>query len=372
MIKRQTSISKNIVQFCKFLRHKGFVLGVQEERVALDALQFIDFSNQHLFQLALKSVLCKNKNQLAGFDELYDEYWRQIDRAIDSKIMMKEKPDLQKGYDDSFKALKSWLNDNQNKELEKVAFYSAQENISEKDFSKVPPDELDEIMQRIKAISKRLAAHLSYRYKKSNRLELPDLRRTLRRNMRRGGELVEIVFKKPKPNRTKLVILCDVSKSMELYAMFLLQFMYAFQQVYGRIETFVFGTSLQRITSILKQNNFTHALKLLSAQGSGWSGGTKIGECLDDFVKTYASKFVDKKTIVIILSDGWDTGDIKLLEQSMQAISQSSKKLIWLNPLAGYSSYRPDVAGMQAAMPYIDAFGSVHNIDSLKKLAKWL
>lgn len=190
--------------------------------------------------------------------------------------------------------------------------------------------------------------------------------------MRHGGELAEIAFRKPKRNRTKLVVLCDVSKSMDLYAKFLLQFMYAFHQVYSRVETFAFSTSLQQITRLLKQNDFTTAINLLSNQSNSWSGGTRIGESLDSFLKEYSSQLLDKRTIVIILSDGWDTGNTLLLEQSMEAIHKQSKKVIWLNPLAGFATYRPDVAGMQAAMPYVDVFASAHNLDSIRKLGRWL
>ncbi len=364
---RQTSLSKNTVQFCRYLRHHNFTLSAEEEATALDALQLIDFSNQETFKLTLKTVLCRSRNELINFDDLFNEYWRELGKAIDSKV--KTEPVLKPGINDaSFKSLKSWLNGNRNEEIEQTASYSLHESLAQKDFSTFPADELDELMQSIKALSRRLAGHLNRRSEKSNKLNLPDLRRTLRKNMRHGGELIEIAFRKPKRNRIKLVVLCDVSKSMDLYAKFLLQFMYAFQQVYNRIETFAFSTSLQYITPLLKQNDFNAALRLLSIQSNNWSGGTRIGESLDKFVKEYAFRVLDKRTIVIILSDGWDTGAIPLLEQSMEAIHRQSKKVIWLNPLAGYATYRPDVAGMQAAMPYFDVFAPVHNVDSLKKL----
>ncbi|CAN5557137.1 VWA domain-containing protein [soil metagenome] len=372
MISRQTSLSKNIVQFCRFLRHKSFSLSVEEETSALEAMQFIDYSKRNVFSLALKSVLCRSRNELREFDNLFNEYWKELERAIDSKIKTEAKPVLNPGTKDaSFKSLKTWLNGNRNHETEETAAYSMGENLSQKDFSAVPADELDDLMRSIKAISRRFSAHLNRRYKKSSTEKLPDLRRTLRNNMRHGGELLKIAHRKPKPNRTKLVLLCDVSKSMDLYASFLLQFMYAFQQVFSRIETFAFSTSLEHITSILKQNDFTATLQLLSSRNSGWSGGTRIGISLNSFASKY-SRVLDKRTIVVIFSDGWDTGEIPLLQQSMELIHNRAKKVIWLNPLAGYSSYRPVVAGMQAAIPFVDVFAPVHNLDSLRKLGKWL
>lgn len=346
---------------------------MEEESTALTAMQYLDYSDRKIFRLGLKAVCCRSKTQLNEFDALFDQYWKEVEKAVDSKIKLKEEISLKPTVkDEQFKSLKSWLQGNRNKEIEEIASYSIYENLSQKNFANVPDDEVDELMQTIKALSRRLAAHINRRYEKDNQINLPDLRRTLRRNMRRGGELLEIAFRKPKRNRTKLVVICDVSRSMELYAAFLLQFMYAFQRVYSRVETFAFSTSLQQITSVLKQNDFHQAMNLLSEQNKKWSGGTRIGKSLNTFVTDYASKVLDKKTIVIIMSDGWDTGDIDLLKHSMEAIHNRSKKVIWLNPLAGFSDYKPHVAGMKAALPYINVFAAVHNAESLRKLEKWL
>jgi uncharacterized protein with von Willebrand factor type A (vWA) domain len=138
------------------------------------------------------------------------------------------------------------------------------------------------------------------------------------------------------------------------------------------METFVFSTALQRITHLLKQKNFREALHLLGSQKSSWSSGTRIGESLEAFVKDYAKNMIDSKTIVIILSDGWDTGNTDPLKKSMEYLHNRSKKLIWLNPLAGYPGFQPDVAGMKTAMDYIDVFAPVHNAESFRRLGRLL
>lgn len=372
MITRQTSLSKNIVQFCRFLRQKGFGVSIDEESLSLQALQLIDYNNNDVFRNALKATLCHNKPQLEEFDNLFHEYWKELEKAVDAKT--KEDPKNKTAFQQqaSYKALKKWLHGNGNKETEETATYSMQENLSKRDFSAVPEDEVDELMQTIKTIAKRLAAKTNRRYEFSSKTDMPDLRKTLRKNLRRGGELLDIIHRRPKRNRLKLVLLCDVSRSMELYSAFFIQFMYAFQQVFKRMETFVFSTSLQRITSLLKQKNFDEAMNLLSTENSGWSGGTRIGEALNDFVNEYGKKMLDSKTIVIILSDGWDTGHIDLIKHSMEFIHNKSKKIVWLNPLAGFEDYKPLVSGMKAAMPFIDVFAPVHNGESLKRLGKWL
>jgi uncharacterized protein with von Willebrand factor type A (vWA) domain len=221
-------------------------------------------------------------------------------------------------------------------------------------------------------LAKRLAAKLTHRYEQSPDIFLPDIRRTLRKNLRRGGELLDIVHKRPKRNRSKLVVICDVSRSMELYASFLVQFMYAIQQVYRRLETFIFSTSLQRVTNDLRQKSFTDVKHLLGNENYGWDAGTRIGESLNLFVEQFGRKLIDSGTTVIIMSDGWDTGGIDKLETSMRYIHSRAKMVIWLNPLSGYEGYKPEVAGMRTALPYIDVFAPVHNLESLKQLGKWL
>jgi uncharacterized protein with von Willebrand factor type A (vWA) domain len=372
MIVRQTSLSANVIQFCRFLRHKGFTVGVEEEAIALRALQCIDYTHPELFRQALKATLCRNKIQAEEFDEIFDQYWKQLGKAVDARTKedtAKKKPVTQQS---SLRSLKTWLHGNRTNQTEETATYSIHENISRKDFSSIPEEDVDELMKIIKAIATRLAAKSSRRYKTSQHQEIPDLRQTLRKNLRRGGELLEIAYRKHPRNRVKILMLCDVSKSMELYTVFLVQFMYAFQQVYKRMETFVFGTSLKRLTPVLKEQNFRTTLQLLTEENSDWAGGTRIGECLNDFVENYSKNLLDSKTIVLIVSDGWDKGNMDLLQKSMDFIQAKSKKIIWLNPLAGFAFYRPDVAGMQTAMPYIDVFAPVHNVESLRQLGKWL
>ncbi|MGZ8552196.1 MAG: vWA domain-containing protein [Chitinophagaceae bacterium] len=372
MILLRTSLAENIIQFCRFLRHKGFAAGTDEEAITLQALQLINYSDPFIFRLALKTTLCRSKTQAEEFDLLFNDYWKQAGKAVDAKIKEgspKQKPVVQQK---PFKALSTWLHGNRIDETEETATYSARENISHKDFSLIPEEDVDELMLIIKAFAKRLAAKANRRYRFTNRVNIPDLRNTLRKNLRRGGELIELGYRQPKRNRVKLVLLCDVSKSMELYTAFLLQFMYAFQQVYSRMETFVFGTSLARITPVLKEKHFRETLQLLGAVNNDWSGGTRIGESLDSFVREYSKKMIDSKTIVIIMSDGWDTGNMDLLKINMEFIHNKARKIIWLNPLAGFASYRPDTAGMQTAMPFIDVFAPVHNAESLKRLSKWL
>jgi len=370
---RLTSLSQNIIQFCRYLRQKGFTAGIEEETLILQSLQHFDFTDQESFYLLLKAIICRNKSQVDEFEKLFRDYWKQLDKEVNAKQKESTKKKKQPTPRAQLASLNAWLKGNHKKETEEMATYSnVKQTLSQKDFSAVPDDDIEELMKVISNLSKRLAAKTNRRYEASNKIDQPDLRQTLRKNLRRGGELIDIMHRRPKRNRVKLLMLCDVSQSMELYAVFLLQFMYAFQQVYSKMETFVFSTSLKRITPQLKQKEFREAMDWLSMEHDEWHGGTRIGESLNTFVNDYGARLIDSKTIVIILSDGWDTGNIDLLQKSMHTIHTKAKKVVWLNPLAGYIAYRPEVAGMKAAMPYIDVFAPVYNAESLRRLSKWL
>lgn len=374
MIQRKTSLSENVIAFCRFLRNYDFIVGMQEQALALEALSFINFENKDNFKDALKTTLVKNVQNFQKFDRLFDDYWKELEKSVDSKIKDSEekKQKRQSQADATFNNLKSWMNGKKSDEQQELSAYSIGENLTEKDFSTLPKEDLEEVMQIIKEMSKSLAINTNRRHFHAFKRKQFDLRNTIRKNLKRGGELIEIAYKKPKKNRLKLVMLCDVSKSMDLYSAFLVQFIYAFQSVYRNIETFVFSNSIHRITNELKNKTFDEAMKELSQQVIGWSGGTQIGLSFLDFNDNFSTQLLDKQTIVLILSDGWDTGETEILKDGMHNIHQKSRKVIWLNPLAGNPNYTPTVQGMSAAMPFIDIFASVHNVESLKNIGKFI
>jgi hypothetical protein len=374
-IKRQTSLSANIVAFCRFLRHKGFTIGPQEEADSLRALEALNaFHAPESMKLCLKASLARTRAQQLAFDELYTQYWRELEKAVNAKRKDGEAEKKQNGARKKPKALdiKNWLQGNTSEEEEELAAYSRQESAAYRDFSSFAEESLWEVAQLIRRIARTIALRESRRKKKANKRLNLDLRRTLRLNLRRGGEMLELAYTRKHRHKPQIVLLCDVSKSMDLYSRFLIQFIYAFQHAYQRIEAFVFSASLHRVSRQLNQKAFGDALKELSGSVPGWSGGTRIGAALETFNQRYASGVLNKRTIVIIMSDGWDTGEPELVAENMRKIQKKSAKLIWLNPLAGSAEYEPLTNGMQAAMPYIDVFAPVHNVDSLRKLYRYL
>lgn len=379
-MQQRTALSAQIVSFCRYLRFQGFTLGPAEETDALNALSILPLQSPENFRWVLRAILPKSLPQQKKFDQLYQQYWDEITKAVDAKIKQEEETVLGPKQEQkpppqppSLQALKDWLYNKQadDAEEEELAAFSACEVSSAKDFSALGAEELEEVTQLIAQIGRSLATRHNRRYKKAKRTAKLDVRRMVRLNMRRGGEMLQLAFQKRPVRKTKLLMFCDVSKSMDLYSRFLVQFMYAFQNVYHQLETFVFSTSLHRVTEQLKEEQFEETLHRLAETVPGWSGGTRIGEALQEFVTEYASKYLDSRTIVLIMSDGWDTGNIEALEESMRSLYQKATKVIWLNPLAGNPNFQPSVEGMKAALPYIDVFASAHNVESLREVVRF-
>jgi uncharacterized protein len=373
---RLTSLSANITAFCRFIRSRGFQVSAAEEADALAALAVVPFDSSNAMHDTLRAILAKNVQQYKVFTDVYDYYWAQIARATDSKIaqsalekQQKARKSREKTPLDAIKNLQNWLhNREESNETSEVAAYDTAQVLSLKDFSTLVPDEMDETAAIIKTIARTLANQVSRRNRPSSQQGRIDLRRIIRKNMQFGGELLHRTYQKPRKDRVRLILICDVSKSMELYSRFFIQFMYAFQNIYKSIETFVFSMSLYRITDVLKERDFAKALEEAAMSVPAWSSGTQIGVSLQQFWQSYGERKIKTNDIVLIISDGWDTGDVEIIGESLENIHRKAGKVIWLNPLAGNPAYTPTTAGMAAALPYIDVFLPAHNAESLRNI----
>lgn len=369
-ITHQTELSSNIVLLCRFLRKKGFPLSATEEADALTAITQLPIYKESHFKQALKAILTKNRYQFERFDEYYTEFWKQLSKAADSKT--KEEPIPRNKNSEAqeqqarFQSLKDWLNLNPSEEQKDIATFSDLEVLTKKDFTDLSEDEMRLMMRLLKRLARKIAHQKSRLRKSSKKHKKLDLKRTIRLNLRKGGDIQRLVFSEKKDKKLKLILLCDVSKSMELYSRFFVHLIYAFQNAYDKIETFVFSTALHRVSDILDNQEFGKAFDTISERVPHWSGGTTIGSCLQDFEENYGHGMLDKKTIVMILSDGWDTGDAETIKSAMKDIYKKSRRVIWLNPLAGNPNFSPDAIGMKSALPYIDVLASAHNLESLK------
>jgi uncharacterized protein with von Willebrand factor type A (vWA) domain len=227
--------------------------------------------------------------------------------------------------------------------------------------------------EEIKVMMAQLIWHMSQRRsrrRQPGRGRALDLRRSLRRNLRYGGELLEWSYLKPKFRHRPLIVIADISGSMERYTRMLLHFIYALTRGLEQpVESFVFGTRLTYITHQLRDRDVDRALRHVSHAVTDWSGGTRIGEALKSFNYDWARRVLGRGAVVLLISDGWDRGDPELLGVEIARLQRSCYRLIWLNPLLGSAEYEPLTRGMMAALPYVDDFLAVHNLSSLEDLA---
>ncbi len=374
MIKRHNNLPANIVSFCQYLRKHDFTVGTNEQYDALQALsQNLAFSSPTLFKQCLQSTMCKSEKELSLFSTLFNTFWTELKRAVDSKIT--EEPEQKmvpkKQSAPTIAALRNWLHGSRNQESFETALYSPDGIKSAAQPLLTDEDELYTIFAIVNRIVKRIASKRTRRFVSSRHKDKIDIRSTIRKNIYANQDLLSLVHKTKKKN-LKVVILCDVSRSMELYSRFFIQFMYAFKQLMQNSEVFVFGTELHQVTEELDHKSLDKSLALMLKKVNDWSGGTQIGKSLHSFVDEYAQKYLSKRTVCFILSDGWDTGSPELITQAMEMIQKRSMKVIWLNPLMENNEWKPEVQGMMNAMPFIDLLLPFYNLDSMKRLAKSL
>ena len=374
---RHADLQRNIIDFCRLLRDREMLVTPSEVIDAIRTADAVDISDRQEFKTALRSVLTARPEDIPIHDASFDEFWRnriperfeeQGEEGVasqDPEAQGEELPQPQIAEGDESEA-------DEDEEGLDMPLYSPVEILAARDFSTFVPDEMQEIARAIMVVARRLATRESRRYRSTQRGHAIDLRRTMRRNIKYGGTVVELAKKRRKIRKPKIVLICDVSRSMDTYSKFLLQFIYALQNTLGRVESFVFSTRLTRVTDYFRSSDIYTALDRIAREVPDWSGGTRIGESLRTFNADWALRTVNKHTIVLIMSDGLDTGDASVLEHEMEQIQKRAARVIWLNPLLGNEDYRPLARGMSAALPHVNLFASAHNLASLQALGRYL
>lgn len=369
MITRITSLTAQLTDFGRYLRSKGYDVSPSREAMALEAISS-NLRSRESFKGALKGIFPTDRKTFLQFDEHFEQYFTERKKGVNSKIKEQGREVKKKAKPQSeaaFRSIKNWIHGNR-KEEEELAAYGGELKLTHKDLSTFSEEDLKASEKLIRQLARQVKQKASRRKILSARSTRPDLRATIRKNLKYGAEINELVFTQPKPKPVKIVLLTDVSRSMEIYSRFFVQFMYAFEKVYPKIDTYVFSSSLTKISDEIHGKDFKKAFANLGDYVPNWCGGTKIGKSLNEFVSKKINQRIDNKTIVMIVSDGLDTGDPTLVSQSLKVIKKRAKKIVWINPLAGNPDYRPKAAAMEAALPYINVFSSGHSIESLKKL----
>lgn len=375
MIKRQTTLSANLLSFCRYLRERGFNIGPTEEADALQSLTMVaSFDDPDSFQLCLQSTLCRSPQQLKLFPDLFHQFWRELDRAVDSSIKNQQeqtdKPRPAANNAPSLHQLKNWLHGNHQKDTQETASYSAYGGAESNTLLQFNERELRDIFKLVQQLIYKIANRRSRRFQKSHRQEQLDLKKTMRYNFTRSSEIIQLKYKRKKQDQVNVILICDVSKSMELYSRFFIQFLYAFQQNFPKVNAFVFSSELHPISKELTHRSLETSLKKIIQKVTYWNGGTQIGQSLQAFNEQYLHKYVRSKTLVMILSDGWDAGAPDLVAEQMKLLHRKALKVLWLNPLAGNADWQPEVRAMKAALPYIDLLVPFYDLDSLRTVVR--
>jgi uncharacterized protein with von Willebrand factor type A (vWA) domain len=374
----------NLMAFGRALKQLGVKVSLSQVIDSSKAIDLVDIAEKTDFRALLRANLISQKEDFPAFDMLFDCFWREqgYERMPMETMEIQGTPTdshAQEGGDEEGgleeAATESLPKENvplENLDEFSVPTYSPQELMNRKDFSEMSVEESRAIARAILLIATKIATQISRRKKVARKGAAIDPRWTMRRSMKYGGEVIDLVRRKKRIKKTKVVLLCDVSGSMDCYSRFLIQFMYGLQNELWGVETFVFSTSLSRITHLIRTKDIVNALEKISGSILGWSGGTNIGRSLHTFNRSFAPSMLTHRTVVVIISDGWDRGDVSVLEREMQDLKRRCKKIIWLNPLLASENYEPLCKGMQAALPYLDMFLSVHNVNSLVSLGRTL
>jgi uncharacterized protein with von Willebrand factor type A (vWA) domain len=368
-------LSSAVVRFAARLRRQGLPVTLIHVTDAVRALEHLDLADRQELYLGLRAVFVGRPEDVPAFDRVFEAFWRPVTEAdAVAEALLPSLPDETPAAEREGElareslALDAWSDEDGEAGDEPLGVPAASEReaMAAQDFATFSEDQLDAVYRLTLQIARRLARRISRRRRPSARRGRIDLRRTLRANVTRG-DLIDLRFRRRKRRKVRLVLLCDVSGSMDLYSRFLLQFIFALQSVFSRVETFTFSVRLTRVTEYLRGRSYREVLRRLTAVRD-WSGGTRIGESLGEFNRRWPG-LVDRRTIVIILSDGWDTGDPEVLAAELLRIKRRAGRVIWLNPLLGNPSYEPLTRGMAAALPLVDQFAAAHNLAALRSLA---
>ena len=354
------------VAFGRLLRRAGIAAGSDRVAGFVRAMEELDVTRREDVYWAGRITLCSRREDLEIYDRAFRVFWEDVSRQ--ALKLPKTRTSISIA-DDSVQPPKKTVERNEEGEELVRLRYSPVDVLRNKDFALYTAEEFAELHKLLADLS------LSGALRRSRRLEPAprgrhDQRRTLRGAMRTGGEPIRHRFRRARSRPRRVVLLCDISGSMSAYSRALLRFMHAGVISGAPLEAFVLGTRLTRVTRELTTKNPDRALGEASGAVRDWSGGTRLGDTIKEFVDRWGQRGMARGSVVVILSDGWDRGVVDVLAEQMLRLSRLAYKVIWVNPLKAAPGYQPLARGMAAALPYVDEFLSGHNFESLEELAR--
>ena len=370
MTKTESSAHKIAVAFARILRGAGLDVPLDSVIIFVNALGQLGLEDRNDVYWAAHATLIRRHEDTPIFDRAFAVFWDQR-IAIDTNISQRELVSMTLLIDDENASADDTAGEPVDDENTIMLRFSSVETLREKDFAEYNPAELREAEQFMSSLRLAGPPKKSLRLIKTNRHGARhDIRRTMRASLQHDGEPIERYWREPSTRLRRLVVLLDISGSMEPYARALLRFMHAAVVGRQRVEAFTFGTRLTRITKELTSRDPDKALSQTSAQVSDWSGGTRLGECLRTFNDKWGVGGMARGSIFVVLSDGWDRGDPEVLAEQMQRLNRVAYRVTWVNPLKVSPGYAPLARGMAAALPYIDDFVEGHSLEALQHLTE--
>ncbi len=373
----------NLILFGRILRSLGLPLQPGVLQDFLRAVEWIGVEQKEDFYYAARTLFVLRKEDLPIFNQAFEQFWssRKVAEALapfarPGPSIREISGDPSSGSEKDF--LPRELADNADLKKDDASStqltptYSPDEKLRRKDFGAMSRDEIDDVRRLMDNLKWSLGERRSRRWR-PGKLRLIDFRRTFRESLRNEGEVLRLAQRRSKMRPRPLIVLADISGSMEKYTRMLLYFIVGLASGLDRpIETFLFGTRLTRVSRQLRGSQIERVLDEISRTVPDWSGGTRIGQSLKTFNYDWARRVLGRGAVVLLISDGWDRGDIGLLRREMARLQRSCYRLIWLNPLLGSPEYEPLTRGVRAALPYVDDFSPIHNFASLEQLAEQL
>lgn len=372
----------NLLLFGRVLRGLGLDVNPGRMMDLVSALDHIEIGRKSDFFYSARTLLVHEREDLALFDEAFELFWRRpaesgnlgewqgLSRRRKKPGPVMIPPPLKEAAPPSG-GTQSQPGEERTV-VEVTRTYSDRELLRHKDFAEMNAEETEAVKQLMLSLLWNVGERRTRRLRpgKGHRL---DLRRTLRHSLRSEGEIFRWSYREHKRKPRPLVVIADISGSMERYTRLLLQFIYGMKTALGQpVEAFLFSTRLTHITRPLQTRDLDLALARVGQLVNDWAGGTRIGESLKTFNFEWARRVLGRGAVVLVISDGWDRGDPELLAREMKRLRRNCHRLIWLNPLLGAADYEPLTRGIQAALPHIDDFLPVHNLASLEDLANRL
>ncbi len=365
----------NLLVFGRLLRRAG--IDVQPGRMldVVEALRHVDLSARDQVHAACRALLVHRHEQLPLFDRAFVEFWRERhEDEVHSAAMPEDTRSSATAIEKILLDEARTLNDGADlasPQERGVKTWSDRGGLADKDFAAFTAEELDEARIALSRLEWNPGMRRTRRWVRGRGARV-DLRRALAESLRTGGEVVRLPRRVRRIRSRPLVLLCDVSGSMEQYSRMLLHFAYALMSRHHRVEAFLFATRLTRITTQLRQHSPEHAITAVSRSVRDWSGGTRIGEAVKEFHARWGRRALGGGAVVLLISDGWDRGDPEELRAQIARLQRRCHRLIWLNPLIGTHDYAPLTRGLQAALPFVDDFLPSRTMTNLADLASHL